>query len=75
VKAVSERPDAVGVVMRGCLELPHWLREEREELLFPPPFLWQEGLADGDPDFPEPNPWSGFGTGSAWTAFGLEPGV
>lgn len=55
--AANGRQAAQGtaVVMQGTLAVPHWLREERENLLFPPPRLWQEGLADGDPDVPELN--------------------
>lgn len=55
LSALAEEPTAVGLTMRGSLDPPHWLRETREDLLFPLPCLWEEGLKDGDPEKPELN--------------------
>lgn len=82
--AWDERPEAVGVVKKGHLDPPHWLRERAEDLLFPPPFLWEEGLdACAPPDRPgvraplSPlDPWEGFwrlAEGEGWGE--MEPGV
>lgn len=60
--AAAEEPGAVWVTMAGSLDPPRWLREAREDLMFPPPFLWQEGLRDGPADDPEPNPFPAFGS-------------
>lgn len=62
----ADEEQVTAVVMQGTLDVPHWLREERKELLFPPPFLWQEGLEDGDPNEPEPNPAPESGTASVF---------
>ena len=63
LSALNEEPDAIHMVAAGSVDPPHWLRETREEALFPPPFLWQEGLRDGNPESPEPNPCPDFGAG------------
>lgn len=74
--ALAEEPGAVGVPMPGRLDPPHWLRGRMEELLYPPPFLWQEGLRDGPPDRPEPNPvpWGGTDPGLAGRLAGVHVG-